>query len=231
MVTAWCTRASSPHSAHQRRTASPPMLCATITGGRRCNAPTLRRPFQAGNVVVDGAEHRLQVDGNEWHPLGPQPSQPRVPHAPVADEAVHEQQAAPALCRRRQMIRPALAAKGLAPTEGPRRGAYLAPPGPQQLPGGGDRRRVVAMGPVEQRELQRQHERVATDDDCHARHCPGGMAGTPADPGPQRPGEQRAERGAPLQPGQHRRSDQGHAAAAQLARQAAGQHVHQPVDR
>ena len=48
-VTAWCRRASPPCAAHQQRSASPPMLCATTSGdtpvqaSRRCTPASMAR--------------------------------------------------------------------------------------------------------------------------------------------------------------------------------------------
>ena len=89
----------------QRRTASPPMLCATISGragGCRFDPPNSLLDDRC--VVVDRSEHRLEVDRHVRNPELAQPLQPAGSTAPIADEAVHQDDADRRPARRRQVI-------------------------------------------------------------------------------------------------------------------------------
>jgi hypothetical protein len=86
-----------PSSAHQRRNATPPMLCATAMGGRPVWCSSRRTAaFDDGDVIIDRSENRLEVDRDKRHVVPGEPLQPAVPDATVADKPVHRQHAAAA---------------------------------------------------------------------------------------------------------------------------------------
>jgi hypothetical protein len=125
------------------------------------------------HVVVDAAEHRLQVDRHMRVPGAPQALHPGVPEPAVADEAVHEHHAGLAGARALQPVGQGPGPEGLAPGEHTWRLQRLGEPGSHQLRAAGARGRVAPVHVVHQRELQAEEKRMreaqhqqARDDQC-----------------------------------------------------------------
>ena len=152
---------------------------------------TLHRGFDQRRVVVDAAEHRLQVQRDAGHTALAQWRPPAVPDAAVADEAMHQEQPATALGVGRQMVGEAVPAPGDVPAKGMHRTGGLGGPGAQQIPGAGPRCRVVATGPAQQHEFHCHQRHMQQRQQQHAQHQPQREApGQPAQQREQRPQQQ-----------------------------------------
>ena len=178
----------------------------------------LHRLLDELGVLVDRAEHRLEVHGDEGHVGREQAPEPGVPQPAVADEAVHQQHAPAAARAGRHVVGEAPAAEGLPPGEHPRGGLGLAPPRAQQLRGAGARCRVVAARQREHRELQRQHGGMPAQRQQHARHRPGLVAGAPPQHAPGRRERQQPEGDGLLQPREHQASATGRPPSSRASR-------------
>ena len=91
-----CTRASAENARSQARVARPPMLCATMTGGRPVACVTRRTASSTVGVRIDGTEHRLQVHRHVGHVRAqrssgiqgqPQPTVVQESHVPAPRHA------------------------------------------------------------------------------------------------------------------------------------------------
>jgi len=151
-------------------------------GGPR-HAP--HRILDQRHVGVDRAEDRLQVQRDAGHALRDQPRPPGVPEAAVADEAVYQDQAAPAAGIGRQMVRMAAPAPGHLPAEDAEGAQRLGAPGAQQFARARARRLVVPVQAALQREFQRHRRQVQQ---CQAQ----GQRQQPPGAAPQQPQRQRA---------------------------------------
>jgi len=127
----------------------------------RCGLQASHRSGDRLPVRVDRAEDRLEADGDARDVSTSQSTQPRVPEAPIAEEAMDEQNAAPTMRGGGQMVRLAPRTKRLAPEEDARRRQNLANPRAQQL--GESRTGVVALGVrrSQPRKFDRQDARIA----------------------------------------------------------------------
>ena len=163
----WWTRASADFARSQTRAASPPMLWQISTGGSaggQGQAPD--GVFDDGRIVLDGAEYRLEVDGDERMAGCAQPLEPWIPETAVADEAVDEYGAAPAPLHIAdfQLVWHEPPAKRLAPAKHARRHDRFAQPGARQFRPGGLGHGVATADETQCHELDRQEQRVAQDD-------------------------------------------------------------------
>src|SRR5436190_9733525 len=134
---------------------------------RRESGRQLETAHRVGNglaIVVDGAEHGFEADGDAGDVVVPQAPQPPIPETAIAEEAMDEKDSTPTL-RSRKVIALALRPEWLAPQEDAGRDRDLENPRADQLTD--SRTRIVAfgIGRSQPGELDRQYGAVAENDE------------------------------------------------------------------
>jgi len=131
-------------------------------------------------VIVDGAEDGLEAHGDAGNVVATQLPEPAIPQPSIAEEAMNEEDAAPAGRFRRDVIGLAFPAKRLTPQENARRHHHLQNPRAKEL--AESRARIIAfgIGRPQARELERENGAVSGhDEDNESRPRPRGSGSGP----------------------------------------------------